>query len=430
MILVNKLRQVETPLEVEFKINAARKNYLSKSAMETHRIFIVSPTKNKFRLNPFLVIFPNQKGETMKTKRTEKIKAANSMMEALEERVLFDGVPDTPFLNEDLANVAPVQTISQQDLQQQSERRELVVIDAAVEDKNQLIASLLNSNSSLEIIELDSNSSGVEQISRAISENGVRYDAIHIMSHGNDGQLELGSETLDTESLAANAGEIASWSDYLSEDADLLIYGCNLAASEDGEFFLESLSTLTGADVAASDDLTGSSRFGGDWTLEVAVGRIETVELKAKNWQYTLLNPVASETEGFLVLVEEDATLTSNESEGGIAVGGDLTIGGNYQAGFLETSDLNFSNGTFSDPENVSLLVGGQLNALDSEGAQLSLNNGVAHIGDLGDSTLVDDGNISAIVGTTADGEQARIQVQGLSVNNDAYQEQLSLIHI
>ena len=35
------------------------------------------------------------------------------------------------------------------------------------------------------------------------------------------------------------------------------------------------MGTLTGADVAASDDLTGSARRGGDWVLEYSKGEIE-----------------------------------------------------------------------------------------------------------------------------------------------------------
>jgi hypothetical protein len=33
--------------------------------------------------------------------------------------------------------------------------------------------------------------------------------------------------------------------------------------------------TLTGADVTASDDLTGAARQGGDWNLEYSTGSIE-----------------------------------------------------------------------------------------------------------------------------------------------------------
>ena len=40
--------------------------------------------------------------------------------------------------------------------------------------------------------------------------------------------------------------------------------------------FLDRLSELTGADIAASAKLTGNAALGGDWELEVQIGRIET----------------------------------------------------------------------------------------------------------------------------------------------------------
>ena len=55
-----------------------------------------------------------------------------------------------------------------------------------------------------------------------------------------------------------------------------MIYGCNLAGSMDGQTLVDELSVLSGADVAASDDLTGSEELGGDWNLEYKAGEIET----------------------------------------------------------------------------------------------------------------------------------------------------------
>ena len=57
-------------------------------------------------------------------------------------------------------------------------------------------------------------------------------DAVHIVSHGNGQGLQLGSDWLDLESLSENAALIQTWGQSLSEEADLLIYGCDLASSE------------------------------------------------------------------------------------------------------------------------------------------------------------------------------------------------------
>ena len=60
-----------------------------------------------------------------------------------------------------------------------------------------------------------------------------------------------------------------------TDDADLLLYGCNVALGERGSAFVERLDSLTGAEIAASTNLTGSAARGGDWNLEVTTGKIK-----------------------------------------------------------------------------------------------------------------------------------------------------------
>ena len=56
----------------------------------------------------------------------------------------------------------------------------------------------------------------------------------------------------------------------------MLLYGCNVAADSDGQSLLDNIARLTGADVVASDDLTGSAELGGDWQLEYQAGDIQS----------------------------------------------------------------------------------------------------------------------------------------------------------
>ncbi|MGC8712879.1 MAG: N,N-dimethylformamidase beta subunit family domain-containing protein, partial [Leptodesmis sp.] len=65
------------------------------------------------------------------------------------------------------------------------------------------------------------------------------------------------------------------WGASLTEDADILLYGCNIAYGDLGQGFVQNLSILTGADIAASTDLTGDAPDGGNWTLEYNTGSIE-----------------------------------------------------------------------------------------------------------------------------------------------------------
>ena len=115
----------------------------------------------------------------------------------------------------------------------------------------------------------------MDQISRALADR-QDLDAVHFVTHGEDGAVKLGSTWLDSGNVDTYAGDIAGWQDALTPEADLLFYGCDLAAGNEGQALIGKLSSLTGADVAASDDLTGSARMGGDWVLEYSKGEIET----------------------------------------------------------------------------------------------------------------------------------------------------------
>jgi hypothetical protein len=86
--------------------------------------------------------------------------------------------------------------------------------------------------------------------------------------------LQLGDNWLTLETLPIYADQLQSWSQVLTEDADILLYGCNVAQGDRGQTFVQQLSQLTHADIAASDDLTGNAALGGDWNLEVTVGTV------------------------------------------------------------------------------------------------------------------------------------------------------------
>ncbi len=157
-------------------------------------------------------------------------------------------------------------------------QQELVFIDESVEDKDELIAELAARDSSLpvSIFVLDAKRDGVEQITEILSAYH-HVSAVHLFSHGTDGQIQLGSATLSGDSLNRYAAQLVQWQDALTSDADLLIYGCDVAATESGEELIESLHVLTSADVAASKDITGHEHFQGDWDLEFVAGdAIET----------------------------------------------------------------------------------------------------------------------------------------------------------
>ncbi len=68
---------------------------------------------------------------------------------------------------------------------------------------------------------------------------------------------------------------LAAWKPYLTQGADVLLWGCDVGADARGVAFLDKIATFTGADVAASSNATGAAALGGDWILERSTGSIE-----------------------------------------------------------------------------------------------------------------------------------------------------------
>ncbi|MDZ8078187.1 MAG: DUF4347 domain-containing protein [Nostoc sp. DcaGUA01] len=145
----------------------------------------------------------------------------------------------------------------------------IIFIDQAVIDYQSLIAGIQPGTS---VVILDSNKDGVEQITQALQ--GGTYQSVQIISHGSSGSLQLGAIQLNVNNLNSYTNQLQQWRNYLTEDADILLYGCNVASFD--QTFVQLLSQITGADVAASDDITGNAELGGNWDLEVKIGSIES----------------------------------------------------------------------------------------------------------------------------------------------------------
>ncbi|MEH1825775.1 MAG: DUF4347 domain-containing protein, partial [Nostoc sp.] len=146
----------------------------------------------------------------------------------------------------------------------------LVFIDPQVDNYQSLVMGVLPNTS---VIVLDANQDGIKQISQVLeSHQGI--NSLHIVSHGAPGCIYLGNSQLNNQTLNHYAAQLMGWANALSEDAELLLYGCKVAQTESGVLFIRCLSELTGAVVAASDDLTGNAALDGDWELEVSTAAI------------------------------------------------------------------------------------------------------------------------------------------------------------
>jgi tyrosinase len=148
----------------------------------------------------------------------------------------------------------------------------LIFIDSRVNNYQSLLEEIQVDNA--EVFLLDPTKDGIIQISQTLN-NYQNIQSINIVSHGDVGSVQLGSTYLSIDNLNQYRDQLTGWSEHLSEKADLLFYSCNLAQGSQGLALVEDLSNITGADIAASNDLTGNQQLGGDWELEVTTGLIE-----------------------------------------------------------------------------------------------------------------------------------------------------------
>lgn len=129
----------------------------------------------------------------------------------------------------------------------------------------------------------------IEEISHTLSQF-QNLDSIHIISHGSQGTVQLGNTALTQNNLNTYSNDLASWGEALADHGDLLFYGCNVSAGDDLTF-LQEISDITEADVAASNNLTGQ---GGDWFLETSVGQVETTLALSSAGQTTYQGTLAT----------------------------------------------------------------------------------------------------------------------------------------
>jgi hypothetical protein len=154
-----------------------------------------------------------------------------------------------------------------------SNKASVLFVDSRVQDRATLLAGLAPD---VEVFVLDPDVDGLSQMA-AVLAGRSDISSIQVLSHGTEGMVQLGSLNLTSANVVTHAADLATIGSALTSDGDILLYGCNTGAGTDGEALIQSLAKLTGADVAASSDLTGAVNQGGNWNLEMQTGPIEAV---------------------------------------------------------------------------------------------------------------------------------------------------------
>ncbi|NEO83858.1 MAG: CHAT domain-containing protein [Spirulina sp. SIO3F2] len=262
-----------------------------------------------------------------------------------------------------------------------------VFIDARAEHPEDLLFGA-EAGTVAQIIERDEN--GVSVISdqlAVISESVEQLESVAIVAEGNEGNFWLGNQWIRNENIAEYAAQLQTWGNALTENADILLYSCFTALGATGEALIASIADITGADVAASVDVTGSGNYGGDWQLEHSTDTIEAnnpfTNKTVANWEGKLLthtvDSLADDGSGGTTLREAIAAASSND---------DITFG------VVGTVTLN--------------------------GTQLSWNNSKDNLTIDGNGSTVSGGNASRVFNITADNATLRnLTIQDGVVSGD-----------
>nr|WP_315537796.1 DUF4347 domain-containing protein [uncultured Comamonas sp.] len=210
---------------------------------------------------------------------------------ALEQRFMFDGagaadaahaVADGAAATDAAADTAGAlrHALMAEAAPASSQRQEVVFVDSQVANLAELLAGL---SGNAEVVVLDASKDGLQQMADYL-QGRSGLDAIHLLSHGADGTVQMGNVWLSSGNLAEHSTALQSIGAALKADGDLLLYGCDVGQGDKGQSFLDQLAAITGADVAASADDTGAAALGGNWSLERSSGAIETAALSVSGY--------------------------------------------------------------------------------------------------------------------------------------------------
>lgn len=201
------------------------------------------------------------------------------------------------------------------------ESREIAFVLNDIQNPDSLAAGL---PSHVQVHVLDASGDVLAQIITLLADQ-TGLSAIHLFGHGSAGSLHLGTTRLNASTLPEFADALARIGTALSDDGDILLYGCDVAQGTAGAELIGRLAQATGADIAASTDTTGASTLGGNWVLEAASGTVDVATLQVAGYAGTLAAPALSgldpvtfvEGSSSPVLIDSNINFTGGDNYGG-----------------------------------------------------------------------------------------------------------------
>ncbi|MDB5467714.1 MAG: Ig-like protein, partial [Phenylobacterium sp.] len=143
-------------------------------------------------------------------------------------------------------------------------RSEVAFIDASLGEVEVLLQGL---RSDVEPVLLVANAPALGQMAAALA--GRRgLSAIHVIAHGQPGEVLFAGGGLSLGTVAAGAQDLAEIGRALDDEGCLCLWSCRTGHDHAGARFVAALAEATGAQVAAATDLVGAQARGGAWRLD------------------------------------------------------------------------------------------------------------------------------------------------------------------
>ena len=237
-------------------------------------------------------------------------------------------------------------------------------VDPDIRDSAELLTGIAPS---ITVVHLAKDGDPLGQIAAALAgERGL--SSLHILSHGEPGALLLAGIQVDTALLAQSEGRLRAIREALADDADLVLYGCSVAAGDQGCDFITALETGFAADVTASAIPVGA---GLGWNAFPAALSAFSQESMAR-YSHTLHQT----TFGIVTTIQSTTTLVvqgANETSGlTISVErSDATPMAGVSSGFLDAGLISSATTytvSYSSPISITQFQIGEFQNLTGEG--------------------------------------------------------------
>ena len=251
-------------------------------------------------------------------------------------------------------------------------------IDATVENYRDLLYGGASGTVSVVITPQEKGIAVMADRLSSVAETGQTVEEVHIVAEGNQGNFWLGSDFVSLENIDRYREQLRSLGESLSENgsteqgrsADILLYSCLTALGETGQQFVETLAAETGADIAASTDITGSRNYNGNWQLEYQSGAIAAenpfMAGVIENWDGKLATRTVTSLADTGAGTLRDALTGAGGGFGGVPMAGDeirFGLPGTINIG--DEIDWSVENLTVTGlGENSTIVDGGGMNRI------------------------------------------------------------------